>query len=113
VKTPKIDAFFQELRRSGRAYTREYTARAIGDDAAMCEERLRDGASMLKPQYRKALKGALFVHRERRLYSRDVAYVLEYRLRDDPDRPESLENQQTSMGMIVLYRIVGALSSHR
>jgi hypothetical protein len=55
----------------------------------------------------------LFVHREKRLYSRDGTYVLEYRLRSDPDSPVSEENQQTSMGTIVLYRTIGALSHHR
>ena len=36
-----------------------------------------------------------------------------YFLRDDPNAPESPDNQQTSMGIAVLYRKLYALSQHR
>lgn len=113
MNTPKIDAYFQKLYQSKSSYTPESVALAIRDDPEMLEERLRYGADMLKPTYRKRFKDALFVFSERRLFALDGDHILEYRLRDDLDSPPSLENQQTSMGMIVLYRKIGALSLHR
>ena len=58
-------------------------------------------------------KGAIFVANEKRLYASDGQHLLEYRLRDDPNAPESLDNQQTSMGIVVLYRKLAAYSQHR
>lgn len=84
MATPKIDAFFARLSHIG--YTPEQWATYIGMDPAMCEERLRDAAAF---------------------------YVPEYRLRDDPNAPESLGNQQSSMGIVVLYRKLAAYSQHR
>jgi transcriptional regulator with XRE-family HTH domain len=112
MATPKIDAYFRELRTTERP-SNEQIARAIGDSPAMLEERLRDAATFYLPKYRKLFTDALFVFPERRLYSYDGVHLLEYRLRDDPNLPESELNQQTSMGMVVLYRKLGAYSQHR
>jgi hypothetical protein len=114
MSTPKIDAYFQWIHTSGINLSREQLARQIGDDPKLCEERLRDAATFYVPEYRKLFaKGAIFVANERRLYASDGMHLLEYRLRDDPNAPESLDNQQTSMGIVVLYRKLAAYSQHR
>jgi hypothetical protein len=116
MATPKIDAFFHKIYITGELErpTNEQLARMIGDDPKLCEERLRDAATFYVPEYRRLFaKGALFVASEKPLYASDGQHLLEYRLRDDPDAPESLENQQTSMGIVVLYRKLAAYSEHR
>jgi hypothetical protein len=114
MATPKIDAFFQSVWAAKSEYTSEQLARYIGDNPKLCEERLRDAATFYVAEYRKLFaKGAIFVASERRLYASDGQYLLEYRLRDDPNAPESLHNQQTSMGVVVLYRKLAAYSQHR
>ena len=105
MATPKIDAYFTWLRGSAIDLNIEQLARHIGDDPALCEERLRDAATFYVPEYRKLFaKGAIFVASEKRLYARDGIHLLEYRLRDDPNAPITLLNQQTNMGSVVLYR---------
>lgn len=110
MSTPKIDRFFL----APPNLDREQRARMIGDDPKMCEERLRDAATFYIPAIRNLFaKGAIFVATEKRLYASDGQHLLEYRLRDDPHAPESLDNQQTSMGIVVLYRKLAAYSQHR
>jgi hypothetical protein len=115
MATPKIDALFEKLYAAGVDYpTNEQIARMIGNDPKLCEERLRDAATFYVSEYRSLFKrGAIFVANERRLYASDGQHLLEYRLRDDPNAPESLDNQQTSMGIVVLYRKLAAYSQHR
>lgn len=116
MKTPKLDALFESIYITGvmDRPTNEQLARMIGDDPKLCEERLRDAATFYIPEYRNLFKkGAIFVANEKRLYASDGIHLLEYRLRDDPNAPESLENQQASMGMVVLYRKLAAYSQHR
>lgn len=114
MATPKIDRYFTWLRTSGIDLTTEQLARYIGDDPKLCEERLRDAATFYVPEYRRLFaKGAIFVANEKRLYASDGLHLLEYRLRDAPNAPESLDNQQTSMGIVVLYRKLAAYSQHR
>jgi len=116
MKTPQIDALFERIYITGELArpTNEQLAQMIGDDPKMCEERLRDAATMYIPAIRNLFKqGAIFVANEKRLYASDGVHLLEYRLRDDPNAPDSLDNQQTSMGMVVLYRKLAAYSQHR
>jgi hypothetical protein len=115
MATPKIDALFEKLYARGVDYPmNEQLARMIGNDPKLCEERLRDAATFYVPKYRNLFrKGAIFVASEKRLYASDGQHLLEYRLRDDPNAPESLDNQQTSMGIVVLYRKLAAYSQHR
>lgn len=114
MSTPKIDAYFEWLRTSAIYLNVEQLARHIGDDPKLCEERLRDAATFYIPEYRNLFKrGAIFVASEKRLYARDGVHLLEYRLRDDPNAPITLLNQQTSMGIVVLYRKIAAYAQHR
>lgn len=116
MATPKIDALFNKIYITGELErpTNEQLAQMIGNDPKLCEERLRDAATFCVPEYRRLFaKGATFVVSEKRLHSSDGQHLLEYRLRDDPHAPESLDNQQTSMGIVVLYRKLAAYSQHR
>ena len=105
MSTPKIDAYFAWLRTSGLDLNVEQLARHIGDDPKLCEERLRDAATFYVPEYRQLFaKKAIFVASEKRLYAYDGIHLLEYRLRDDPNAPITLLNQQTNMGAVTLYK---------
>ena len=116
MATPKIDKLFNKIYITGELErpTNEQLAQMISDDSKLCEERLRDAATFYIPEYRNLFRnGAIFVAAEKRLYASDGQHLLEYRLRDDPHAPESLDNQQTSMGIVVLYRQLAAFSQHR
>lgn len=112
MKTPKLDTFVAWAH--AQNLTSEQLARHIGDDPKLCEERLRDAATFYVDEYRKLFtKNAIFVASERRLYASDGIHLLQYQLRDDPNAPITLLNQQTNMGIVVLYRKLAAYSQHR
>ncbi len=113
MSTPKIDAYFRQMYASGERRSSEEIARAIGDDPKLCEGRLRDAVSMYLPKWEKLFKGAIFVAAEKRLWATDGIHMMEYRVRADPNAPESYENQQTSMGLVILYEVLDSLNAHR
>ena len=65
--------------------------------------RLMSAKSVLKSQYRIQFKSPKFDFDTKRLYG-DNGYYLQWKLRDEPNEPQSYTNQQTSMGTVQLYR---------
>lgn len=113
MTTPKIDAYFKGLPTGQHRPSTEAIAQAIGDNPRLCEERLRDALSFYLPVWQKRFQGATFVPALRQLQTTDGAYVLECRVRHNPSAPESYENQQTSMGVVLLLNVLSELNGHR
>lgn len=113
MATPKIDAYFKALPISPNRPPLESIAQAIGNDPKLCEERLRDALTFYMPTWQQRFKGAAFVPSLRQLQTPDGCYVLEYRVRRNPDMPESYKNQQTSMGVVLLLQVLEELNGHR
>lgn len=65
--------------------------------------RLMSAKSVLKSQYRMQFKSPRFDFDMKRLYG-DSGYYLQWKLRDEPNEPQSHENQQTNSGTVKLYR---------
>ena len=80
--------------------TSEQLAAAVGSSRAMLRRRLHDARSCLirelKPKFR---NGKVDFH-NKRLVSECGRYALQWRLRREPDKPESYENQQTNIGSV-------------
>lgn len=73
----------------------EDAARAVGDDPKLLEKRLMEAVGILKD--RAEFKDATFDFDNKRLVGKNGA-VLQWRLRNNPDKPVAYENQQTNRG---------------
>lgn len=86
--------------------TNEEQALQVGSDRKELLARLREAKSVLNGRYHKFFqrKHQRFNFNEKRLYGFDGWY-LQWQIRLYPEQPESYENQQTSIGTVVLGRI--------
>jgi len=109
MATPKIDTYFASLH--GTDTRAEEKARHIGNTPELLHELFLDTLTLCKDNIRAEFKKARFDFERRALISKNMAMY--WRLREDPDKPESLHNQQTSLGLIVFYRVADAWSRHR
>lgn len=79
----------------------ELEARALGNDPVALFERLAETVSVLRDDLRKAFgRGERFDFEAKRLYPAHGRFYLQWRVRLDPDAPESYENQQTNCGVV-------------
>ena len=87
--------------------TNEQEALALAGDRKRLLARLRETVTVLRTGYAKFFqrKHQRFSFDEKRLYGFGGFY-LQWQLRSDPTAPESYENQQTSVGTVVLLRAV-------
>ena len=86
--------------------TNEQKALALASNKKRLLARLRETVSVLrKDRYAKFFQGKdqRFAFDEKRLYGASGFY-LQWQVRCYPDQPESYENQQTSVGTVVLER---------
>ena len=111
MATPKIDAYFEEVRRQN--VTAEDKARHIGETPELLKELLLDTLTCYTKHVRDIFKGAVFHFASKRLLAKDEEHALIWELRLEPDKPESYENQQTSLGRVSLVRYMATYSRHR
>lgn len=109
MATPKIDAYFEETRAT--ELRAEDKARHIGNTPELLHELFLDTLMLCKDTIRKEFKGARFDFERRALIGKNMAMY--WRLRENPDKPEGLHNQQTSLGLIAFYRVADEWSLHR
>lgn len=83
----------------------EDKAEAVGANSKSLLKQLNSAKSCLAVQWVKTFKNARFDKENRRLISTCGCYALQWQLRNKPDEPESYENQQTSVGTVVLLQI--------
>jgi hypothetical protein len=87
--------------------TNEELALALANDRKQLKARFRETVSVLRTdRYAKFFQGKdqRFDFDAKRLYGASGFY-LQWQLRPFPDRPESYENQQTSVGTVELAHI--------
>jgi hypothetical protein len=80
---------------------RENMAIALASNKRQLERRLRESVSCLINELRALFRGARFCFKTKRLISVCGKHALEYRIRLNPDLPESYQNQQTTRGCVV------------
>ena len=83
----------------------ENQAKALAYDRMGLFKRLKLSASCLKEEYKQHFNGDLYLvfnFEERRLYSTDGKYFLQYQIRRHPDAPVSVGNPQTLIGLCTL-----------
>jgi hypothetical protein len=86
----------------------EYEAWGVALDTVRLRKRLNEAKSVLKPEYRKMFKPGSFKASERALYSNaPFGYRLKWQTRQNPQLPESCENQQTTAGYVHFERLRG------
>jgi hypothetical protein len=85
----------------------EELALALAGNRKELLARLRETVHVLNGRYHKFFqrKHQRFDYENKRLYGFDGFY-LQWRLRANPELPESYENQQTSVGTVTLERAI-------
>lgn len=104
MATPKFDRWLEEV--CGLNLYPEQKARHIGETAELLEELLRDTATLYTKPWRDIFKGAKFDFSGKRLIAKDKTHILIWTLREFPDKPVTVNNQQTNRGYVGLYRIL-------
>lgn len=82
---------------------KEAKALAIANSRKALRSRLMEAKAVLIDEIRKGFGKGRFDFEQRQLVG-DNGYILQWKLRNYPDRPESYENQQTNRGIVVLLR---------
>lgn len=85
--------------------TNEERALQIGANRIRLKKRLLEARSVLANEFRQRFKKYTFDFENKRLVSSDNKLALQWQLRDRPNEPESYENQQTSVGSVLLRTI--------
>jgi len=80
----------------------EEKAITIGQNRTKLKKRLMEAKSMLNNEARKLFKNSKFDFENEKLIG--DGYSLQWRVREDPNKPESYENQQTSVGTVVIIK---------
>lgn len=85
--------------------TSQEKAIELASDRKQLLARMRETISVMHPRYAKFFqrKHQRFDFNAKRLNGLDGWY-LQWQLRDKPDAPESYENQQTSVGIVLIGR---------
>lgn len=78
----------------------ESKAFAIGNNPKLLQKRLNDAKVVLTTEARGLFSHGKFDFNTKSLLSNDGKYKLQWALRLFPGRPESYENQQTSIGTV-------------
>lgn len=81
----------------------EKKAMALGEDEQQLETRLQSARYLLIDEYRPYFRKPTYDFAGKRLVGSE-GYVLQWKLRRNPDAPENYENQQTSVGIVVLTK---------
>ena len=84
----------------------EDTARKRGNNPKWLEGRLRNVRDVLRVELREGFGRGRFNFQERTLQG-DNGVVLQWQLREEEDKPESYNNQQTTTGFVAVYRTHG------
>lgn len=82
--------------------TNEQKALAVGNDRKELRKRLNAAKACLKAVHKKYFKTVIFDFENKRLIGN--GHYLQWQLRNQPDLPESYDNQQTNCGTVCLYR---------
>jgi len=82
--------------------TNEEKAIATGQSKAKLRKRLMETKSVLNKEARRLFKNAKFDFENKRLVGE--GYSLQWRVREDPNKPESYYNQQTSVGTVIITK---------
>ncbi|MGB3203581.1 MAG: hypothetical protein WBB28_01195 [Crinalium sp.] len=82
----------------------EKEAWAIASDRKLLRQRFKETISIMYSQDAKRFRtGWKLDFKAKTLISADGGLTLEWRLREDPNKPESYHNQQTSRGVVLLF----------
>ena len=84
----------------------EYAALKLSTSPYLLHKSLKDAVSVLRDRYRAEFtpqSKQSFDFIAKRLYGGNGFY-LQWQTRDDPQAPESYDNQQTTVGCCTLYR---------
>jgi len=81
----------------------EKMANEVGNDKARLKKRLLDAKSCLLDTYRKEFKKYKYDFNKKRLIGSN-GYFLQWQVREYPNNPESYYNQQTSVGVVLLFK---------
>lgn len=84
----------------------EARAQVVGDNKGLLKSCLMEARGCLIQQYR-SMPVTRYDFNEKRLYL-GSSFYLQWQLRDDPNKPESYENQQTNSGAVILCEILTA-----
>jgi hypothetical protein len=60
--------------------------------------------AVLRSEYRKYFTTPVLDYKKKQLVGTD-GYVLQWLTRERPDQPESYENQQTSVGTVMVFQV--------
>lgn len=80
-------------------------AQQVGNDPARLRKELKEARSCLVRELRAKFHPGRMCLEEKRLYSDNGEYVLEWRTREYPDAPESYDNQQNSRGVVLCLKV--------
>lgn len=81
----------------------EEKAIATGQNKTKLKKRLMEAKSVLNNEATKLFKNSKFDFENKKLIG--DGYSLQWRVRKDPNKPESYENQQTSVGTVIINKI--------
>ncbi len=85
--------------------TLEQKARTVGGNSKLLAIRLKAARSCLTNECKAYFKSGRFDYANKRLVSECGQYDLQWSVRDYPKTPISYENQQTSIGSVILIRL--------
>jgi len=97
--------------RVGSSDSLEDKARAFGKSWTKVQKALHSARGLLHNDYRSKFKDATFDKGKRRMVSADGTMALQWMLRSNPDKPIDYNNQQTSVGTVVLVTLKGRKAS--
>ncbi len=84
----------------------EFDALCLSLDKVRLRKRLLEAKAVLNDEYRKLFtKASIYKYQEKALYSVPRGYKLQWQTRQQPDQPESYENQQTTIGDVYLVKL--------
>ena len=78
----------------------EESARLIGKSKSLLKKRLLEARSVLTAYFRKEFSRFSIDYEKKRMISWSGVYYLQWKVRPNPDKPESYENQQTNRGCV-------------
>lgn len=82
--------------------TNEEKSIIVGQSKVKLKKRLMETKSVLSNEARKLFRNAKFDFENKRLIG--DGYFLQWELRNEPDKPESYYNQQTSVGTVIIIK---------
>ena len=81
---------------------KEEKATVIGNDKTKLLKRLKESLSVMNNGGQRIFRGYTYDPAGKRLISHCKKYSLQWQLRDEPNKPESYNNQQTTTGMVIV-----------